>query len=239
MSIDVSVNFNFRTGKDYFSFNDIVSHFLFLINSSNELLKEKLEWYESGYSKKQALSHLAFKDDNISDSTIFKWESVYEKDFPLFVESVWDGKGDYSSGITYRKIYCNEADKVSAELNLVSQNKSIGISDFINLFLKLACHFDCSYINIESKGYTFFDNNVFPDRLSVGWMLYLLHIIQPELIPEAVTIVPIFDGPKQKGIIIVSTEEIFDGSNKDHISKANDIEIKLLDLGLLPLITEL
>ncbi|MDG9870720.1 immunity 52 family protein, partial [Enterobacter roggenkampii] len=47
------------------------------------------------------------------------------------------------------------------------------------------------------------------------------------------------DGNKQKGTIVVSTEKIFDGNNKEHIGKANDIEIKLLDLGFLPLITEL
>lgn len=129
MSIDVSVNFNFnfnfRTGKDNFSFKDIVSHFLFLINSSNEFLKEKMEWYESGYSKKQALSHLAFKDDNISDSTIYKQGSVYEKDFPLFVESVWDGKGDYSSRITYRKMYCNEVDKTSRPWSFTIDNRTL------------------------------------------------------------------------------------------------------------------
>ncbi|WP_448949750.1 hypothetical protein [Klebsiella pneumoniae] len=50
---------------------------------------------------------------------------------------------------------------------------------------------------------------------------------------------PVMDGDNQKGTIIVSTEEIFDGNNKEHIGKANDIEIKLLDLGLLPLMTEL
>lgn len=47
------------------------------------------------------------------------------------------------------------------------------------------------------------------------------------------------DGENQKGTIIVSTEEIFDGKKREHIGKANDIEIKLLDLGLLPLMTEL
>jgi hypothetical protein len=60
-----------------------------------------------------------------------------------------------------------------------------------------------------------------------------------ELIPEAARIIPVMDDEKQKGTIVVSTEEIFDGNNKDHIAKANDIEIKLLDLGLLPLLTEL
>ncbi|HAS0918211.1 DotU family type IV/VI secretion system protein [Enterobacter cloacae] len=56
---------------------------------------------------------------------------------------------------------------------------------------------------------------------------------------RAAKIVPIIENAKQKGTIVVSTEEIFDGSNKEHIGKANDIEIKLLDLGLLPLMTEL
>ena len=81
--------------------------------------------------------------------------------------------------------------------------------------------------------------NVFPDRLAVGWLLYIPHIVIPELITEAARVVPIVDDKKQKGTIVVSTEEVFDGNNKDHIGKANDIEIRLLDLGLLPLMTEL
>ncbi|EFE7436573.1 immunity 52 family protein, partial [Escherichia coli] len=58
-------------------------------------------------------------------------------------------------------------------------------------------------------------------------------------IPEAAKIVPVSDGEKQRGTIVVSTEEVFDGNNKEHIGKSNDIEIRLLDLGLLPLLTEL
>ncbi|EAP9889435.1 hypothetical protein EVJ94_22110 [Salmonella enterica] len=64
-------------------------------------------------------------------------------------------------------------------------------------------------------------------------------IILPDLIPDAAIIVPVLNGNKQIGTIVVSTEEIFDGNNKEHLGKANDIEIKLLDLGLLPLMTEL
>jgi hypothetical protein len=47
------------------------------------------------------------------------------------------------------------------------------------------------------------------------------------------------NGDKQKGTLIISTEEVFDGNKKEHIEKSNDIEIKLLDLGCLPLMTEL
>ncbi|EON2110544.1 hypothetical protein ACNC9E_004999 [Escherichia coli] len=70
-------------------------------------------------------------------------------------------------------------------------------------------------------------------------MIYIPSIILPELIPEAAKIVPVFEGEKQRGTIVVSTEEVFDGNNKEHIEKSNDIEIRLLDLGLLPLLTEL
>ncbi|HGO5123945.1 TPA: hypothetical protein MEI39_003159 [Klebsiella pneumoniae] len=70
-------------------------------------------------------------------------------------------------------------------------------------------------------------------------MIYIPAIILADLIPEAARVVPVMDGEKQKGTIVVSTEEIFDGNNKEHIGKSNDLEMKLLDLGLLPLMTEL
>ncbi|TGC12227.1 hypothetical protein CRU79_24870 [Escherichia sp. E4385] len=70
-------------------------------------------------------------------------------------------------------------------------------------------------------------------------MLFIPAIVLPDLIPEAARVIPVLKDNKQIGTIVVSTEEIFDGNNKEHIGKANDIEIKLLDLGLLPLMTEL
>ncbi|WP_337014816.1 hypothetical protein [Leclercia sp. AS011] len=125
------------------------------------------------------------------------------------------------------------------ELNLVLNNEENSLLRFITLISSLALSFDCSHISIDSNGYNLFGRNVFPDRLAVGWMLYVPHIVLTELIPEAARVVPVKDGENQKGTIIVSTEEIFDGKKREHIGKANDIEIKLLDLGLLPLMTEL
>lgn len=92
---------------------------------------------------------------------------------------------------------------------------------------------------MNTNGYWNNGENVFPDRICVGWMIYIPAIILPELIPEAAQIVPVMVTEKQKGTIIISTSDVFDGTNKEHIGKANDIEIKLLDLGLLPLMTEL
>ncbi|WP_241767190.1 Imm52 family immunity protein [Buttiauxella noackiae] len=239
MNIDMSVNYSFRVGSGNITFEKIIEQFSFLVIESNGLLGKCYEWYETGYSKKQALSRIAFEKNRISENTYLKWERKYKKDSPLFVESIWDGKGDFSSSINYRKMFFDQINRADVELHLVSQNENIDVERFVELITNIACYLDCSYINADSKGYRFFDKNVFPDRLSVGWMLYIPHVLLPELIPEAARVVPVMDGEKQKGTIIVSTEEIFDGNNKEHIGKANDIEIKLLDLGLLPLMTEL
>lgn len=127
------------------------------------------------------------------------------------------------------------------KLNLIIdiEQRVTNTSGMIDSLLLLAEKSNKSWIKVDSKCYWRNDCNVFPDRVYVGWMLYLPHIVFPEVIPEAAKIVPVFDGEKQKGTIVVSTEEIFDGNNKEHIGKANDIEIRLLDLGLLPLMTEL
>lgn len=239
MTIDVSVNFLFEIGLGDITFTEIIEQFSFLVLQSSNLLGQNYEWFELGHSKKQALSQMAFENNKISESTLLKWERRYKKDSPLFIESVWDGKSDYSSSINYRKMFFDQVNRVGVELHLVSQNKNIDVESFIALFSRIAFYFKCSYINADSGGYRFFDNNVFPDRLSVGWMIYIPHVVLPRLIPEAARIVPVVDGEKQKGTIVVSTEDIFDGKNKDHIGKANNIEIKLLDLGLLPLMTEL
>lgn len=239
MPIDTQVKLTFRINSNEISFKTVCEQFSFIINEANKLLRGKNVWYETGYSKKEALSHIAYENERINEDVLKRWESKYKKDFPLFIERVWDGVDDYSCSVQYGKSFYDDMTRVNVELSLVSERNDISVNDFIFLLSVLANKFDCSYINVESNGYRFFDKNVFPDRLSVGWMVYIPHVVLPGLITDAARVVPVMAAEKQKGTIVVSTEEIFDGNNKEHIGKANDIEIKLLDLGLLPLMTEL
>ncbi|MEB0952923.1 Imm52 family immunity protein [Citrobacter sedlakii] len=125
------------------------------------------------------------------------------------------------------------------DVSITCNETDISLDKVIAFLISLVCDKGQIYAHVNTNGYCNNGSNIFPDRISVGWMIYIPAIILPELIPEVAKIVPIFDGEKQKGTIVVSTEEIFDGNNKENIGKANDIEIKLLDLGLLPLMTEL
>lgn len=240
MNIDISINFNFRVDTNDIEFDCIVEHFACLSKEFSSLLKSHTEWYETGYSRKKALEHIAFNGNGITEKTYQKWLKGYIKDKPFFVESIWDGNNDdCSNGISYRKMFFEERNRVAINAELCIPLDKLEIPCILNMISNLANRFKCSHIALETKGYTFHSRNVFPDRLSVGWMLYLPQIILPNLIPEASKIVPVMDGTKQKGTIVISTEEVFDGNNKEHIGKANDIEIRLLDLGLLPLMTEL
>ncbi|URN97480.1 immunity 52 family protein [Leclercia adecarboxylata] len=234
------VNFDFRIKNSDIQLSQIIEHFTFIIVQINNLSQVKKDWYETGHSRKQALNEVAFQNGNITDNTRLKWERRYKKNIPMFVDGVWDANDDeHSCGISYRKMFYDERNRASVEVSLVVNNEENLFSRFISFVSQLALSFDCSYMSIDSNGYNLLERNVFPERLAVGWMLYIPHILLTELIPEAARVVPVMDGEKQKGTIIVSTEEIFDGNNKEHIGKANDIEIKLLDLGLLPLMTEL
>lgn len=240
MNVDLSINFNFRANTDDIHFDDIVEHFNFFLNEIGSLLPTQPVWYETGYSRKQALEHLAFDKSGITEKTCQKWFKRYKKDTPLFVESIWDGGDDDSSnGISYRKMFFDERNRVAVNAELNIPLSKVNVLAVFSLISNVAIKFRCSHISLETKGYTFHERNVFPDRLSVGWMLFLPHIIMPGLIPEAAKIVPVIGNDKQVGTIVVSTEDIFDGNNKEHIAKSNDIEIKLLDLSLLPLLTEL
>lgn len=224
----------------------------------DELLGTKKSWYEQGYSRRQALQHNVFIEHGVSEDVLARWEKKYKKDYPNWTTGIWDGGSDEdSAGIdcypSYssthrRKNPLNLVITFVVELNQTTVNVERMI-DFLNFLLH--SNDNCTYSCVESGGYSFSEiipkengydevyKKVFPDRISCGWMLYIPAVIMPELIPEAARIIPVMDGEKQNGTIVVSTEEIFDGNNKEHIGKANDIEIKLLDLGLLPLMTEL
>ena len=66
-------------------------------------------------------------------------------------------------------------------------------------------------------------------------MLYLDRAITPKELPEAAELVPVMEGGKQKGTIIVSvTDEVFSADNPEHVKIANAIEVRLADQDLLP-----
>ncbi|MFC7519697.1 Imm52 family immunity protein [Xanthomonas populi] len=71
----------------------------------------------------------------------------------------------------------------------------------------------------------------FPHRQCLGWMAYVAQVVTKQQLPLAADIVPV-----KGGSIIVAVDEPFDLANKEHIKRANQIEMDMNDLGLLAVI---
>jgi hypothetical protein len=66
-------------------------------------------------------------------------------------------------------------------------------------------------------------------------MLYVPKTISSTQLPEAAELVPVMEGDKQRGTLIVSVaDEVFSVNNADHVRIANAIEVRLADQDLLP-----
>ncbi|MBS9422529.1 Imm52 family immunity protein [Photorhabdus caribbeanensis] len=199
----------------------------------------KKTWYLTGYSRKEALTHIVFDEQGPTEKTVSYFEKSYKKDFPLLIEDMWDGEEDeLSSSISYSKQSIKRPNWVKLELNLKIDSSQLGISRLIELVEYLVTSRDLSYIQVETNEYTLRNKQVFPDRLSVGWMLYQPHIIDKSYLPMAEDVLPVYQNNEQVGTLIITKKGIFDGRNQDDIDKSNDVEIQLVNLGLLPLITE-
>lgn len=237
---------------------ELAAKFQVITNKLDILLGTKKNWYEQGCSRKQALQHKIFIDNEISEGVISRWNEKYKREYPTWTAGIWDGgPDDDSAGIDYYPSFSSTGRrknplKFVVNFNVELNHNVFNVDSMIEFFISLlSVNENCTNSCVESGGYGFSEiipkadgydevyKKVFPDRVSCGWMLFIPSILLPTLIPEAAKVVPVIKGEKQIGTIVISTEEVFDGNNKEHIARANDIEIRLLDLGLLPLLTEL
>ncbi|WP_350306154.1 hypothetical protein [Photorhabdus viridis] len=200
---------------------------------------QKKTWYLTGYSLKEALKHVVFDEKGPTSVAIRDFEKEYRKNFPSLINGMWDGqKDELSCGIIYEKSKSGHPNWVRLELNLKIGSSQLNVFRLIDLVKHLATSRDFPYIQVETNGYTLKGRQVFPDRLSVGWMLYQPRIIDKSYLPMAEEVLPVYQHDQQIGTLIITKKGIFDGKNQDDIDKSNDVEIQLVNLGLLPLITE-
>lgn len=74
------------------------------------------------------------------------------------------------------------------------------------------------------------DFATFPHRKCLGWMGFVPQVVTAEQLPLAAELVPV----PGKGTVIVAVNEPFDLNNMQHIQRANQIEMDMVDHDLLP-----
>lgn len=75
------------------------------------------------------------------------------------------------------------------------------------------------------------DHRVFQDREFLGWMGFVKGAVRSHEIPEADELIAI---PGKQGTMVVAVADAFDVHSQAHIKKAQRVEMRLADLGLLP-----
>ncbi|RAX01157.1 MULTISPECIES: Imm52 family immunity protein [unclassified Photorhabdus] len=196
-------------------------------------------WYLTGHTRKEALEYPVFEEQHPTKKTVQVFEKIYKEDFPFIGKKIWDGEvDDLACSLFYENYRIDRLGQTKLTIKLNIDEKEFQFSRLIDFITFLVFSRNTPYIMVETNGYTLNRNQVFPDRLSAGWMIYLPSIIDPSLLPMADEILPIANDKEQLGTLIITKKGIFNGENQDDIDKANDVEIQLVNLGLLPLITE-
>ncbi|AYA39115.1 immunity 52 family protein [Xenorhabdus nematophila] len=213
-----------------------------IMEQINKLSHSSSGWHLPGYDLKEIQENNVFNEHGFTEYAIKQFEESYEEDIKTIIKTLFDVGGDVElkNSIRYSSSNFDPArlgeTRISISLSL--KKEQFNFLQFIDFIKSLISKRHAPLIMIDVRGYSLKQKQVFPDRVYAGWMLYLPTEIAPELVAKAEEIFSVPDKEGKAGTLVITTKNIFDIENQDDIDRANDIEICLRDLGLLPLISE-
>lgn len=195
------------------------------------------EWYPPADTPEHSMLNPAFDDDGPSPAAPAVFRAGEQQDeFPgLRSFGVWNGKEGPGGAALESSLSVLPGNPVCS-FELQSKGVSAlthydGMLSFVKGLLDI-----WAPASIEVGPYKYFSmQQAFPNKPGAGWMLYLPLEITARQLPEARALVPVMNGRKQTGTIVVSVaNEAFSADNPEHVKAANAIEVRLADQGLLP-----
>ena len=203
-------------------------------------LHKSENWYLCGVSKKKSSIYQLFDKNGVTKVGLEKLTQKYKKNKNSFSGSIWD-KDTEEAALCYF-IYEKLLEKrffLKIELDFtidIRITKSQTVTEFI---LALVQKFNSAYIIVNGNYLP--RKAVFPDRLSAGWMIYLpkaqlTHVI----VPESSDVVSVKNEEGLvTGTLVVTLPHFFDKETADDIKAVNRVDIRLRELDLLPLYTDM
>lgn len=201
-----------------------LSGFEFFLNVINQCDSGVTALYAQGESLEEALEN---KIIDIDGSVNPNAEKYMGRNIPI-ASGLWDGNSNEIRGLSIMFV---RFDQTSTSITISIGNYEVGYNkeSLLRLIDRIANKFHIQYISIRFTGKP---DQVFPDRPPVGWMIYLPVKLEKAKLKNAQDVVDI-TSQMNSGTVIISTVE-YEPGNIAHGERANDIEIELVDLGLLP-----
>lgn len=238
MSLRLNINANFRVGAELPSleaqYRDLWRLALFLETIGLPLS----DWCPPADTPENARLNAAFDARGPTTAALALAGADKEnRRSDLRTLGVWNGKED-AGGIVLTTLY--NTSRIPSNLHLTQENVASlnGCDTITQLVFALVEIWRPMLVKVTPGGYD--EHMIFQDRPPVGWMIYLPFEVTAMQVPEAAKIIPFVDHKKKlvNGTLIVSTLDVFDVKNTEHIERANAIETRLVDQDLLPTLRE-
>lgn len=211
-----------------------------ILKIQHDYVHKSQDWYLCGTSKKKSSIHKLFDKDGVTEVGLKKLTLGYKKEHNSFDLAIWD-KDTEEAALTYflyEKLFEKRFFlKIKLDFTIdIIVTESQTVTAFI---LALVQKFDSAYIMVN--GNYFPEKAVFPDRLSAGWMIYLPKVqLSHELVPESSHVTSVTNHEGQvTGSLVVTLPHFFDEENKDDVKTVNLVDIRLRELGILPLYADM
>lgn len=244
---DIGVRFKKIVGADALSFEfhlRLALRFIEAVSKFDPLLNAS-EWLVATGERKSSYLYPVFDANGPSTAALAVLKEDGKRTDAVKSFCIWNGQEEQGKGAS---IVCRfgRQDGVSSsfELSIRSPREKMRLGDWRHVAETLSAAVKIFSPIYGSVGMIYYDA-VFKDRVGVGWMLYLPHVLTVQQVPEARALVPVMGQDekgkdKQLGTIIVSvTDAPFDFENPEHTKVAHAIEIRLVDQDLLPRYTDL
>lgn len=196
---------------------DAYLFFLKMLNMCDPKIKA---FYGQGKSLEEALNNKLFDIDGFVSSDAHRYIS---KNLP-YATSLWDGNPDESMSI----MFSETMKKTTVNIDLERYFGIYNMEKLKYFFMGIAGKYQLNYFSVCYSN----NHGVFPERPSAGWMLYLSIIGDVSVIKNAEEIDDIYL-MKNKGKLFI-VKRNYDALNNSHLDASNDLEIELVDAGLLP-----
>ena len=220
--------------KKYLSLLTCIEQINGILKIQHQYLVKRQDWYLCATSKKEASIYKMFDKDGVTEIGLKKMTQRYNKEKDCFSLAIWDKKTEHGS-LVYMLSDEGSGQSFKVHINIVFRSLEITLDDVQKFCLALSEHFDDAYITVNNNYSE--DKMVFPDRLSAAWMIYLPKVqLSHNIVPQAFDVIsPTDHEGHAAGSLVVTLPHFFDDMNTDDIKAVNSVDIKLRELGLLPL----
>lgn len=171
--------------------------------------------------------HLAQEDQNAVSHRFLIWNG--RDSDPSAASSANDPEwvqGTYAAGSRIPQMIKNS---FNLELHPLAKSPGKALDGFLSVCEAVLVERTVTWSVLTTQAYRM-KHRVFPHRRWGGWLVYVPQQVAHQDIPQAADVI----GLSGKGSIILTTHELFDVSNPLHLKAANEIEIRLVEMELLP-----